>query len=263
MALPEPPVTLLPLPLPSPGEVHLLLFRLSSENGAERIDTILSPDELARASRLLSPDVRHRFIAGRAFLRRSLGRCLGRNPAEITLATTPWGKPCLGGEEAGSGLRFNLSHTDDWAILALTLGTEVGVDLELVRDDVEFHPMALRFFSPREQEELSSIPEGEQLAAFYRCWTRKEAYLKGVGRGFSLPSDSFDVSLLPGHPPALLGHRTNPFEPGQWHLADLPLPPGVCGALALGGRIRAIRFLDHPAGSGGEAPFFPPPAPYR
>jgi 4'-phosphopantetheinyl transferase len=230
--------------LPPPGEIHLLLTRLSTENGREPADSILSPDELARAGRLLRQDVRHRFIAGRTFLRRNLGHCLGRNPAGINLATNQWGKPYLGGEQAESGLRFNLSHTHDWAILALALGTEVGVDLELISENVEFRPMALYFFSPREREELTSLPEGEQRAAFYRCWTRKESYLKGVGRGFSLPPDSFHVSLLPDHPPALLGHRTDPGEPERWSLADLPLPPGLCGAVAMEGRIRAVRLVD-------------------
>ncbi len=104
--------------------------------------------------------------------------------------------------------------------------------------------MARRFFSPREQEELFSLPAGEQLTAFYCCWTRKEAYLKGMGRGLSIPTDSFDVSLLPCHPPCLTGHRLDPMELDRWSLADIPLAPGLCGALAMKGTIGAVRFVE-------------------
>lgn len=231
-------------PHPSPDDIRLLLTRLSTENALERADLLLSPDELSRANRLLRRDIRDRFVAGRLFLRRSLGRCLGLEPDQIQLTTNEWGKPCLGGEQAGSGLLFNLSHSDDWAIVALSCGAEVGVDMELVREELEYRPMARRFFSPREREELFSLPEGMQRAAFYRCWTRKEAYLKGVGSGFSIPTDSFDVSLLPDHPPRLMEHCPTPAETERWTLADLSLPPGLCGALAVRGKIRTIRFVN-------------------
>ncbi len=233
-----------PLSLPPQGDIHLLLVRLSTVNGLEQAPTILSPDELVRAARLLRRDARQRFIAGRLFLRRSLGRCLDLAPAEILLESNEWGKPRLGGKQGKSGLCFNLSHADDWAILALSRGCDVGVDIELVREDLEFVPIARRYFSPRERELLFSLPEKEQRAAFYCCWTRKEAYLKGTGRGLSLPTDSFDVSLLPGHPPRLVGHRIDPAEIDRWSLADIPLPPGLCGALAVKGRIGAVRFID-------------------
>jgi 4'-phosphopantetheinyl transferase len=229
--------------LPSPGEILLLLTRLSGVNGVEQADTILSPDELTRAGRLLRQDIRQRFIAGRLFLRRTLARCLGLDPAQILLTTNQWGKPRLGGEQATGALCFNLSHTDDRAILALSPGAEVGVDIELVRGDLEFRPMARRFFSPREQEEFFGLDEGEQLAAFFRCWTRKEACLKGFGGGLAIPTDCFDVSLLPGHPPRLTGHSLDPAEPGRWSLADIPLPSGLCGAVAMRGDIRAVRFV--------------------
>ncbi|ABL00713.1 4'-phosphopantetheinyl transferase family protein [Pelobacter propionicus] len=233
-----------PLSLPPQGDIHLLLVRLSSITGVDQAPTILSPDELARANRLLCHEARERFIAGRLFLRRSLGRCLGLNPAGILLVVNEWGKPRLGGEQAASGLCFNLAHTDDWAILALSQGCEVGVDIELVREELEFGPMARRFFSACEREQLFGLAQEQQLSAFYCCWTRKEAYLKGVGCGLSLPTDSFDVSLLPGHAPRLMEQRRDPAEIDRWSLADIPLPPGLCGALAVKGSIGAVRFID-------------------
>ena len=104
--------------------------------------------------------------------------------------------------------------------------------MEQARTDLPFRVMAERFFSEREKEELFSLPPGEQAGAFYRCWTRKEAYLKGTGTGFSQPSNGFDISLLPHQPPALLAHRGNPAEAGRWSIRDIELPAGFCAAVA-------------------------------
>jgi len=93
--------------------------------------------------------------------------------------------------------------------------------------------MARRYFSQHEQEDLFTLLPEERLAAFYRCWTRKEAYLKGTGTGFSQPSTSFDVSLLPQQAPALLAHRGSPAEMDRWSICDLPVPEGYCAAIAV------------------------------
>ncbi|MBC8017430.1 MAG: 4-phosphopantetheinyl transferase family protein, partial [Verrucomicrobia bacterium] len=117
--------------------------------------------------------------------------------------------------------------------LALAERCQLGIDLEQLREDLPFKAMAQQFFSRREQADLFSLPAGLQPAAFYRCWTRKEAYLKGVGSGFSQPADLCDVSLLPDQPPALLAHRSDPEQPSKWSLIDLDVPIGFCAALAI------------------------------
>jgi 4'-phosphopantetheinyl transferase len=113
-------------------------------------------------------------------------------------------------------------------------GREVGIDLEIVRTDLDYPEMALHCMSDRERSELFVLPPEERLAAFYRLWTRKEAYLKGSGTGFSRPCSDFDVSLIPGHP-ELLCHRTSPEETSRWTLMDIPVPEGYCAALAFEG----------------------------
>lgn len=218
---------------PVHGEIRILQASLTlNEPEQLKCERLLSPDELQRANRLLNRLARNRFVAGRAFLRQTLADFLSLDPAQICLSTNAHKKPRLSGEQSQSGLSFNLSHSEDRAILALTRGCDVGVDIEYVRKDLAFRPMAQRFFSPREQTELFNLPPELQLDAFYRCWTRKEAYLKGCGSGFSLPSNSFDVSLLPGHPPSLRGHRISMEELERWHLVDIPVPDCFCATLA-------------------------------
>jgi 4'-phosphopantetheinyl transferase len=215
----------------APGEVHILFSNLNRDaSDLARLERYLSTDERARAERLRSGRVRDRFVAGRGFLRYT-----GVPPEEIRFSLGNFGKPGLTSETGFGILSFNLSHADDLAILAIAGDRELGIDLEKISEGLPYHEMARIFFSHHELEELITLPTGKQLAAFYRCWTRKEAYLKGCGRGFSQPSDSFDVSLLPGHPPALTRHLTSPDEPSKWRLIDISVPKGYWATLAVTG----------------------------
>jgi 4'-phosphopantetheinyl transferase len=231
-------------PLPATGEVHILFaFINGDKNILARRERFLASDEMTRADRLLDRRVRDRFVAGRGFLRESLAAYVGLQPEELRLGGGAQGKPCLVEEFGGRTLRFNLAHSGDLAVLAIAVDREVGIDLERMRYDLSFREMAQRFFSQRERAELFSLPPDRQLAAFYRCWTRKEAYLKGCGTGFSQPADTFDVSFLPGHPPALIMHRTSPGEPARWSLVDIPVPKDYCATLAIEGETPALRML--------------------
>jgi 4'-phosphopantetheinyl transferase len=232
------------MPLPATEEVHILFIPLYRDrNELARLELILATDEVTRADRLLDRRIRDRFVAGRSFLRESLAAYVGLQPEELGFSVGTQGKPCLMDESGGGGLRFNLAHSGDLAVLAVTTGHEVGIDLERIRDDLPFREMAQRFFSTREQADLFSLPVESQLTAFYRCWTRKEAYLKGCGTGFSQPTDTFDVSLLPGHPPALVMHRISPDESARWSLVDIPVPEGYCATLAIEGEATVLHML--------------------
>jgi len=226
------------------AEVQIRFSRLDPEpSELARLERFLDPLERARADRLCDGGIRGRFVAGRGFLRETLAAYLDLQPEEIRLGEGEWGKPRLAEVVGYGALSFNLSHAADLAVLAVAREREVGIDLEIIKEELPIRQIARIFFSHREQEELFSLPSEEQPAAFYRCWTRKEAYLKGCGRGFRQPSDSFDVSLLPGHPPALLAHRTSPDEPAGWSLVDVPVPPGYCAALAVAGESSVIKLV--------------------
>jgi 4'-phosphopantetheinyl transferase len=239
------------------GQLQLRLASLDlPESEVARLRSLLTGKELARGNRLLDIKRREKFFAGRGLLREALAGYLGEEPALVELLAGEFGKPQLpeqqegcphpdplpegeGGKlaESGEGVRpplfFNLAHAGSCLLLAFCAGRELGVDLEEVRQDLDFAPMARRYFSQREQEELFSLDPSRQLPAFYRCWTRKEAYMKATGTGFSQPSTAFDVSLLPDEPPALLAHRLSPNEPLRWELLDVEVPEGYLAALAI------------------------------
>lgn len=215
------------------NQVHVWQASLATEPGElARFEGFLSPDEEARAARFCDRQTRNRFVAGRGLLRTILGNYLDHPAAELRFTYGEHGKPSLAGEPR-EDLSFNLSHADDLMMLAVVRGREVGIDLERVQEELPYRAMAEQFLSPRERTELFSLPPDLQLPAFYRCWTRKEAYLKGRGSGFSHPSDSLDVSLLPDLPAAILAHRCDPAETTRWRLTDLRAPVGFMAALSV------------------------------
>ncbi len=234
MSEPETDPTSWPAPpaaLTLPGdEVHV--WRASLHAPAPWVrhfaDT-LSPDERARAARFAVPGDGERFTVARGVLRHLLARYAGADPAGLRFTYGPHGKPELSGQ---SWLGFNLSHARGLALLAVARSRAVGVDLEYQRTDLDLVRMADRFFSPGEAARLRRLPGAERLAAFFRCWTCKEAYLKATGRGLSLPLDSFDVSLAPGKPAVLL--RCDG-DAARWTLCDLPAGPEYAAALAVDG----------------------------
>lgn len=230
--------------LPAAAEVYIRFARLDLEPlELARLQRFLDPVERARADRLRKVGIMERFVAGRGFLRETLAEYLDLQPEEIRLGEGEWGKPFLAEGNGYGALSFNLSHAADLAVLAVARGREVGIDLERIVEDLPFREIARIFFSHREQGELFSLPSAEQPVAFYRCWTRKEAYLKGCGKGFMQPSDSFDVSLLPGHPPALLANRTSPDDPAGWSLIDIPVPQGYFATLSFAGESPVIKLV--------------------
>ena len=189
----------------------------------------LSRDERDRALRFLSAAHGESFIAGRGALREALALYMGLPPDMLQFAYGAAGKPALLGTDAP---QFNLSHSHGWAALAVTSRYPVGIDIEAVRPIRE--NLAERFFSPAETEAIAALDASEQLAAFYRCWTRKEAFLKAAGDGLNTPLSSFQVSVASDMPPEVLhidGATMDDIK--RWRLFNLDVGPGIAGAVAL------------------------------
>ena len=199
------------------------------------LEGTLTADECARAERFYFQEHRERFIVGRGLLRNILSRYLDREPGQLRFCYNSYGKPALIEETGAEELRFNLSHSHDMALYAVTHGREIGVDIERFRPDVEVEKLAERFFSPREAAVLRALPEHLRKEGFFNCWTRKEAYIKAEGKGMSIPLSTFDVSLMPGEPAALLRTESHPQETSRWSLQALNPAPGYAAALAVKG----------------------------
>jgi 4'-phosphopantetheinyl transferase len=145
-------------------------------------------------------------------------------------------KPSLGPEHESAKIKFNISHSGGITLLAFARGREIGVDVEQVRSDFDVQAIARRFFSSSEQKHLADLPVEKSVEAFFRCWTRKEAYIKAIGDGLSLPLSQFDVSLESGESDALLATRPDGSEAGHWLLREVPGGPGYIAALCVRGR---------------------------
>jgi 4'-phosphopantetheinyl transferase len=202
--------------------------------GLEGLKKLLSIDEQDRAGRFHFERDRHRFSAARGALRAILGRYLGIEPRAITFDYGPQGKPSLA--MATPWLRFNVSHSKGLALIAISYGRELGVDVEFVRSLARGPRISERFFSPREAEAIRSVPEHLQERAFFACWTRKEAYIKARGGGLSIPLDGVEVSVDPREPPALLGVRDDPDGPLSWGMKELLPADGYIAALVAQGK---------------------------
>jgi 4'-phosphopantetheinyl transferase len=194
---------------------------------------LLSADELARADKFRVERGAERYIVGRGVLRTLLGRYTGVPPQTLVFAYNEFGKPGL----AGSDVCFNLSHSHGAALVAVTRGRAIGVDIERVREEVMRERIAERFFSPAEARALAGLPPGQQAQAFFNCWTRKEAWIKARGQGLSISLDSFEVTLAPGEPARLVATRPDAEEAGRWSLRVLDCEPGFAAALAVSGDI--------------------------
>jgi 4'-phosphopantetheinyl transferase len=185
---------------------------------------LLSTDEKERAHKFYFKKDGEHFIVSRGLLRRILGLYLERDPKQLRFCYSSYGKPFLE-ESLGGSLRFNLTHSQGIVLLAVTSDREVGIDVERIRSQVINESIAERFFSAHEVETLRALPFQQQAEAFFNCWTRKEAYIKARGEGLSCPLYSFDVSLKPGEPAALLATRVGPHEMTRWRFVELC--PGV------------------------------------
>jgi 4'-phosphopantetheinyl transferase len=210
---------------------------LADSTPTEAWEALLAPEELGRSRRFhFAPDLR-RYVYGRGLLRWLLGAYLDLDPARVQFVCSAHGKPelapALVENLAKRRLHFNLSHSGSRVLLAFAWERHIGVDVEQVRHDIEVEQIAGRFFSRAEQDALQSLESASRIPAFFRCWTRKEAYVKAKGQGLALPLDQFDVSLLPGEPAALLATRPDAGEATRWALHGLEAGPEYAAAVAV------------------------------
>jgi len=172
-------------------------------------------------------------------LRALLASYLGKEPAEVCFSYGPQGKPALA--DASCSLRFNTSNSSDLVAYAFTPGCEIGIDVEQHRPVHDWDRIAHRFFSPEEASELSDLPEAERIAAFFNCWSRKEACIKAIGGGLSIPLDSFRVTLRPGVAARMVSLNGSEEAARAWTLHDIAPAPEYAGAIAYPDRQRFLR----------------------
>jgi 4'-phosphopantetheinyl transferase len=213
-------------------QVHVWLADLESLSDSGTGETILSVDEQERADRFRFARDRKYFTASRFLLRMLLSSYVGAKPAELHFRYSSHGKPSLGNDYHGGEIQFNLSHSGKKALFAFVRGHEIGIDVEMIRTDIEAETLAQRFFSEGERNELAQVPPAGKHDAFFRCWTRKEAFVKAKGHGLSFPLDRFDVSLA-GDSAQLLATRPDGKERDRWWMSTLDVGSEYAAALVV------------------------------
>jgi len=230
--------------MPRPHGLEVWRISLASPGDLTNCLAVLDADEQARADRFRFPEHRRRFVVAHAAVRGILAQRLGVAPGELQFATNAHGKPFL--VPPGAPL-FSLSHSHEMALCAVSGAGELGVDIEWCRE-LPHAELARRFFAPDEASALAALAEHEQLAGFFACWTRKEAYIKAKGLGLSLPLDAFSVSADPQLAPALLSSRHESSDVDHYRFWEIPVAPGYRATLAYRGSEAVVpSYFDWPS----------------
>ena len=224
---PPPPAA----PAPSPGEVWLFLAHLDPDDGRlQALRALLSAREERRALSFATDLLRGRWVSARGMLREIVGRAQGLSPREVVFRYGSHGKP------GADGLRFNVSHSGDYALYAISPDVEVGVDVELPRGR-RTDALARRFFAPGEQERLFALDEPARATAFFKLWTCKEAFLKATGEGLSRSLRSYEIDPAQGR---VLWAKNE--EAARWSVHPLDPPSPYEAALVAEGTPLVSRY---------------------
>ena len=200
---------------------------------AAGVGEILSPSETARASRYRFDEDRQRYIAGRASLRQILANRTSTSAAKLVFRESDGTKPILISAAGAPDVFFNVSHSGDYAVIAVCDSAEVGIDIEQMRPDCPIGQLARRYYAPLEFEWLRNLPEDKRLQGFYRLWTIKEAVLKCAGVGLSVPTQSVRVRLANDAAPTIACSDMNHKELERFQVRELSLAEHYSSALAV------------------------------
>lgn len=229
------------------NEVHIWRVR-ASEATAALLASCATEAEHARAKCFRPPASRNESIVARGFIRFVLGHYLGIPPRAVQIREGQYGKPELAARVVGRGrVTFNLSHSHGVILAAITVACEVGIDIEFLDSNVQFSEIGRTVFSPAEETWLSQLPDDERQLNYFRCWTRKEAFVKALGQGLS---DSINgVEILPAAG-ALHVRMAGISVDDYWTAKDVNVGGNFVAAIAVAGRNCCFRLWDWPGEPG-------------
>lgn len=219
----------------SPETAHIWMVDLSFvDTRSVAYYDLLSEDERDRASRFKFVKDRNNYIVCRAVLRKLSAQYLKMKPQEICFEYTDFGKPRFALETA---INFNVSHSGDVAVIGFIENQTIGIDIELIKQDFDVLEIAHNFFSKKELYALKRLPEYLNYLGFYRCWTRKEAFVKAEGSGLSFPLNSFAVSIDSDETASLLETNWDEKEKDKWTLYPFVPVQNYIAALAVKSKV--------------------------
>ncbi|MBN2499156.1 MAG: 4'-phosphopantetheinyl transferase superfamily protein [Anaerolineales bacterium] len=198
----------------------------------DHLETLPS-EEQTRVGKFAFEKLQRRFVFRRAALRKLLGHYLNVAPEQVKLELSEYGKPTLAAQYQESQIQFNISTSEDLALIGITKGRKLGVDIEYHKRHADYEKIAQRFFSPAEVIAFLDLPQDQRLQGFYNCWTRKEAFIKAIGQGLSYPLKDFDITLKPGEQPKVLCVKGG--DVNAWKLAAFTPAEDFTAAVAATG----------------------------
>jgi 4'-phosphopantetheinyl transferase len=221
------------------AQPHVHVWRANLDFVDENTE-VLSEDEQTRANRFHFEKDRKYFITARVILRKLLGAYLSVSPAQLQFTYAAKGKP----ELIDNALQFNLSHSKNWAIYAISKTMPVGIDIEAIAENREIDNIAQRFFSPEEFLQIKNLQGKDKLRAFYNGWTRKEALLKGIGEGLQYSLAKVVVDLADNISQQTIFLTESSLKKSKWNLYSLTPIEGFAAALAVNGEaiLKTIEF---------------------
>ncbi len=221
------------------GIVHIWKAELDADsNEIDAFWPTLSEVEKKRADRFYFQKDRTHFIKARGILRHLLSRYLSLDPKALIFDYNKFGKPYL----KNSTLHFNVSHSNGLGLFAFTQNALIGVDLEKIKKQIDFETITSRFFSQNEANLILSLDLNDRTESFYKCWTRKEAFIKAHGEGLSIPLDQFEVSILDSEDVQLKIVRWNPKAIEDWSMISFEPDKEWLGALVVKSPIQQVNF---------------------
>jgi len=201
----------------STDRIYVFIINFGLYNSDDFVE-ILSSDENNRADEMRSVEKRRQFIIARGITKRILATSLDRKPSQIKFLYNQHGKPFINDKYNDYTIEFNTSHSELYGLIAMTLNSKVGVDIQKIKPLQDISALSSRFFSDNERNELMRIDENKQQDAFYLGWVRKESFIKAVGTGVAYGLDRFTVPLSKKENKNII---IPDFENKKWHCYDL------------------------------------------
>ena len=225
------------------GAVHIWTAHQPLTTGPD-LEVVLSSAERDKARRFQFTNHRLAYVFAHAVLRDVLSRYLQCTPLDIRFCENPFGKPRLADAVSGVIPEFNMSHAGDLVLIALSYGRRIGVDVEKIRPTDDFSVIAESHFTPAESAFLFRHAPADRARAFFRCWTRKEAYIKALGKGLSIPLNSFDTLIDGGRSGRRVAGIPDGPDVANWWLEDLGAPENYMAAVAVETRIDRLVYFE-------------------
>ena len=223
------------------GHIVVWMARISqAQDSLPDLQPCLDPRDRERVARFRFSEDRARFTLGRGLLRKCVGEYLHQQPETIVLAYTNRNRPVLAQDDS---IQFSISHTHDLVAVALTADARIGIDLEHIHPTPDLPELAERILSAQDLKTFQSLPRDEALTAFFRVWTRKEAYLKARGEGITEGLQEISVSLGPEEISSVADTRDESAAT-TWRLLSLPVPEGYMGSIACDDAEKSLHFRE-------------------